>query len=74
MPLRASLHGSQAVAKGGWATVRQLPGAAVPVITHTRLIRAAMGSSRSSSVSAARRAAAPRAGRSPTVRCGMGSW
>ena len=46
IPLRASLYSGQAVASGSSAMVRQRPGAAVPVITHTRPIRAAMGSSR----------------------------
>jgi len=59
LPLCASLHGNRAIASGSSAMVRQLPGAVVPVISHTRLMRAVMGRSRSSSVSAARRSAAP---------------
>ena len=48
--------------------VCQLPGAAWPVMTHTRLMRARMGSQRSTSASAASSSVAPPAGLSPTVR------
>ena len=62
------LWASQPAASGSSATVRQLPAAVLPVISHTRLTRAWIGSARSTSASAARSSALPPTARSPTVR------